>query len=205
MKNLLLIITLFLYCSTSGQEFDLNKYSKYFENELKPWTNSYSDFDLSQFKKSNTSSFDNNYGQSLEKLKSFLSIYKPIITFTKDSSKFIDIYSYELNLEKKGKYFIANPDIDQCIYLCSPKIRYWNRICFIGGSGGIDEVIWLSNDKFILVGGVLDSDGKRKPLIYLGDTINQSIDEFIDMNLSCAQKSKGYYSPKLKRLNIKGM
>lgn len=36
-------------------------------------------------------------------------------------SKFIDIYSYQLNLARNGKYYFANPDIDQAIYLCDPK------------------------------------------------------------------------------------
>ena len=205
MRNLLLIFTLFLNYTVSAQETKLNSYSNYFDKELKMWANSYLNFKLSEFNKSNTYSFDNNYEQDLKYLKPFLSIYKPILTFTKDSTEFIDIYSYQLNLEKKGNYFVANPDIDQCILLCDPRKKYWNRIYFIGGSGWIDEVIWTSNTKFFLLGGELDSNHKRVPLIFLGDTIKEAIEEFTDTNNACVQKTKGYYSPKLKRLKIRGL
>ena len=152
-----------------------------------------------------TLSFDNNHEQDFNYYKPFLSTYKPIVTYSTDSSKFIDIYSYQLNLEKKGDYYYANPDIDQAIYLCDPKRKYWNRIYFGTSSQWIDEVIWLSKTKFILVGITKAVDDKKLPLILIGDISRQTLEKYLDRNPACFQNTKGYESPKLKKINIKGL
>ena len=177
-------------------------FKRYFDNELKRWTSSFTNFKLSEFKIADTISFENSEELDFKTLKSFLSTYKPLITFTKDKNQFIDIYSYQLNLEKKGNSYVANVDIDQAVYLCNLKTRYWGRIFFGGYSRWVDDIVWISNTKFLLVGSEKGDDYKNRPRIYLGDTIKQSFEEFEDGNKACIQ-SKGYESQKLKNLNIK--
>jgi hypothetical protein len=181
------------------------QYKKRFDTELKQWTKSFSHFSLSDFKLADTLHFDNNYAQDLKSLKEFLSVYKPIITYSIDSSKFIDIYCYQLNLEKKGNYYEANPEIDQAILLCDPKAKYWDRIFFGTSSQWIDEVLWLSKTQFILVGITKFENDKRQPLILLGDTNKRSILKYVDTNKQTFQSDRGYSSLKLKRLKIKGL
>jgi len=188
-----------------GQDQNLLQNKKHFDIELKQWTKSFSAFNLSDFKLVDTLHFDNNYAQDLRSLKQFLSIYKPIITYSTDGSKFIDIYSYQLSLEKKGTYYEANPDVDQAILLCDPKAKYWDRIFFGTYSQRIDEVVWLSKTQFILVGITKPEDDKRQPLILLGDTKKQSLLEYVDTNRQTFQNAKGYSSLKLKRIKIKGL
>ena len=108
-----------------------------------------------------------------------------------------------MNLEKKGNVYIANEEIDQAIYLCNLKTKYWDRIFFGGFSRWIDDIIWVSNTKFILVGIEKDEDNKNNPRIYLGDTIKQSFEVFTDTNKACIEKPNGYESQKLKKLKIK--
>ena len=122
-----------------------------------------------------------------------------------DSSKFIDIYSYQLNLEKKGNYYEANPDIDQAILLCDPKAKYWNRIFFGSSSQWIDEVTWISKTKFTLAGITKSEDNKRKPIILLGDTNKQTLIKYLNNRDSTYQKGNGYSSPKLNRIKIAGL
>jgi hypothetical protein len=172
---------------------------------LKQWTKIFSDFGLSDFKLVDTLRFDNNYAQEFKSLKKFLSVYKPIITYSVDSSKFIDIYSYQLNLEKKGSHYETNPDIDQTVLLYDAKAKYWNRIFFGTSSQWIDEVLWVSKTQFILVGITKSEDGKKQPLILLGDTNKQTLIKYIDTNKQTFQSDKGYLSLKLKRIKIKGL
>lgn len=125
---------------TFGQDVNILQQKKYFDQELKLWTITFSNFNLSDFKVEDTLSFDNNFPQDFKTYKKFQSTYSPIITYLPDSSKFIDIYSYQLKLEKKGNYYKANPDIDQAVLLCDPKAKYWNRVFFGTSSQWIDEV-----------------------------------------------------------------
>ena len=205
MKRLLLIIAFSFASAISAQDQKPLLFKKYFDHELKSWTSSFTNFKLSEFKVSDTISFENIEDRDFKTLKSFLSIYKRLITFSKDNNQFIDIYSYQLNLEKKGNSYVANVEIDQAIYLCNLKTRYWGRIFFGGYSRWVDDIVWISNTKFILVGVEKDENEKNTPRIYLGDTFKKSFEIFKDSNKTCIQKSNGYQSQKLKNLNIEGL
>ena len=205
MKYLSILFLLIVGHNSFGQDKNILQQKKHFDQELKLWTNTFNNFNLSDFKLEDTSHFDNNLPQDFNSYKKFLSIYKPIVTYLPDSSKFIDIYSYQLNLEKKGGYYEANADIDQAVLLCDPKAKYWNRIYFGTSSQWIDEVIWISKTKFILVGIIKSEDEKKQPLVLFGDTNKQTLIKYLNTTKSIFQSSKGYSSTKLKRLNIKGL
>ena len=205
MRNISLLFLLFIGHSCFGQDKILLKQDKYFDQELKQWTKSFRNFNITDFKVEDTIHFTNNFQQDFNSYKKFLSIYKSIITYSADSSKFIDIYSYQLNLTKKGNYYEANPDIDQAVLLCNPKIKYWNTIYFGTSSQWIEEVIWISNAKFILVGIIKSEDDKKKPLILIGDSRKQTIMKYLSSNKYCFQSNISYSSKKLKRLSIKGL
>jgi hypothetical protein len=191
--------------SSFGQNNNLLQQKKCFDQELKQWTKSFSNFNLLDFKVEDTLHFENNFKQDFSSYRKFLSIYKPIITYSADSFKFIDIYSYQINLEKKGNYYEANPDIDQAVLLCDPKAKYWDRIYFGTNSQWIDEVIWISKTKFILVGIIKSEDDKKNPLILYGDTNKQTLIKYLSITKNSFQNDKGYSSPKLKKLPIKGL
>ena len=206
MKYLILLLLLTTAGHYSfGQDKTLLQQSKYFDKELKQWTKTFSNFNLSDFKIKDTLRFDNNSKQDFNSYKKFISIYKPIITYFTDSSKFIDIYSYQLNLEKKGNHYEANTEIDQAVLLCNPKRKYWNRIYFGGYSKWTDEVIWITSTKFLLVGIIKSTDNKKNPHILLGDTDKQTLIEFVNTNKSSFQKDKCYTPTKLKKIKIENL
>jgi hypothetical protein len=188
-----------------GQDKTLLQQSKYFDKELKKWTKTFSNFNLSDFKIKDTLRFENNYKQDFNTYKQFISIYKPIITYSSDSSKFIDIYSYQLNLEKNGDHYEANTEVDQAVLLCNPKTKYWNRIYFGGYSRWIDEVLWIAPTKFLLVGIIKSVDDKTNPHILLGDTDKQTLIEYVNTNKTSLQDDKGYMSSKLKKIKIEDL
>ena len=198
------LIQCFAVCSMA-QNQNLNAYKKYFDHELSEWTLSYVNFKLSEFILDETKPFDNNNPQDLNSLKSFYSIYKPILTFSKDSNRFVDIYSYQLNLEKKGNGFLANVDIDQAIYLYDKKAKYWDRIYFSSSSNWIVDVTWVSYTKFILVCSLETEKNERAPRIILGDAANKTLRIYRNTNKTCIQKPGRYRSPKLKKLSIEGL
>lgn len=205
MKYLPIFFFLIVGQSSFGQEENVLQQAKHFDQELRFWTNTFSNFRLSDFKLEDTLHFDNNFPQDFNSYKKFLSTYKRIITYLPDSSKFIDIYSYQLNLEKKENFYEATVEIDQAILLCNPKAKYWNSIYFGTSSQWIDEVVWISKTRFILVGIIKSEDYKKKPLILFGDTNKQILIKYLNINKNTFQSDNGYTSTKLKRININGL
>lgn len=204
MKHLLILFFLIGGLISCKQD-NLIQYKKHFDGELKGWTNTFNNFNLSNFKADTTLHFENSNPQDFNSYKKFLSTYKPIITFLPDSSKFIDIYSVQINLVKEGDHYEASPDIGEPVLLCDPKSKYWNQIYYGSASQWINEVIWLSKTTFILAGIVKSSIDKNEPIILLGDTDKQTLVQYTNTNPKCFQNDHGYYSPKLKKMKIEGL
>jgi len=185
-----------------GQENNLSTYKSHFHGELRPWTKTINDFKLSSFKASDSIAFQNQPYLDIKTLKDFYSIYKPALTFSADNNIFIDIYSYELNLAKKGNRIVySGSEADQAISLCNIKAKTWTQILFCGYSLRIQEVTWLSNTKFILVGSVQNEESKFRPVIYLGDTKKNSFEIFTSDDTTSFQ-NENYDSPKIAKLKI---
>lgn len=196
------ILSLFLLVSLNliNAQDKPNDYLKNFNNELKVWKNTFSNFNLDEFEVEEKTNFKDLYSVNAQ-FKELSQEYKTIGTFSPNKSKFIDIYSY-LNLEKKGKVYDAIIDVDQNIDLYDIKANKKITLLSCGSSKGIDEVFWVTEKKLLLV-GTQYSDVK-KPIIIIVDFENSTVTEYSNTNNSCTQKSK-YSSPKLKLINIKGL
>jgi hypothetical protein len=205
MKKIILATLLFWGNNTFAQNNKLLQHKLYFEKELRAWKQTFSNFNLADFKATDTTNFLNNNDKSLKFYKEFMTIYKPIITFSSDSTKFIDIYSYQLNLEKKGNRFIANTDIDQAIFLFDKNKKYWKSIYFMGTTNGwIEDIVWISKTEFLLVGIEKNDVEKKLPKIILGNTEKQRLYYFNSSKNNMIQLVK-YKSSSLKKMKIIGI
>jgi len=102
-KDKVVIVTfLFVGLLSCRNETNLLPFKKHFDQELKLWTNTFSHFNLADFKMDTILHFEKGSSQDFNEYNKFMSTYKPIITFSPDGSKFIDIYSVQLNLQKEG-------------------------------------------------------------------------------------------------------
>lgn len=204
MKKLLILLLIILPLQKSfSQSKYLTAYKPYFDSLLKDWSNSYSHFQLSSFQISDTLDFENIPFGNINNLKEFYDLYKPALAFSPDSSKFIDLYGYRLNLGREGNKLIANEEVDGAVSLCNLKTKSWIRIYFLGVSSGIDEAEWISNRKFILVGySNYDEDGKFRPMILIGDTNKEKLFLYEDLDKSTIAKKSGYTPSGIKKLNF---
>jgi hypothetical protein len=135
---------------------------------------------------------------------SFLLIYRPILTFSPDSGQFLDIYSGALGLEKRGGYYMANPDDDEPIFLYNGRSRSSNRI-FCGALGEfIEEVCWISPTEFLMVGIERNAKDERQPLVLVGDEGRQMLYKYVSRDTGCIQV-RWYQSDKLKKMDIRGL
>jgi len=202
MKRLFIIAFLILSSQISFSQTDSStNYKSYFEKQLKAWTRSYNNFQLSDFHLTDSSKFENTPFGDIKDLKEFYRKYKPALSFSPDSNQFIDLYSYQLNLEWKGKKLVASTEVDQAISLCNLKTKKWMRIFFRGASSAIEDAIWISNTKFILV-GYEHYDDKFRPVIFIGNTLKQMLYVYKTPDENCFGKKDGYTSQKLKALKF---
>ena len=197
-----IIISFLFFCGTNSfcQIADLTAYKNYFDNDLKDWTKSFKDFKLSRFILTDTTNFENLPFRDTTNLKEFYKLYKPALSFSSNKTQFLDIYSYWLNLEKKGNKVISNAEVDQLVSLCDLKNNSWTRIFFCGLSTRIDEALWLTNTKFVLAGTLLDENNIFHPKVLIGDTDKQIL--LVYLNDESVALKTGYTSPKSKKLNI---
>lgn len=201
MKHPLLLLFLIALVSCK-QENDLLQYKKQFDQELKPWTNSFCHFNLANFKKGKTLPFEKGSPQDFASYKEFISTYKPILNFQHDSSKFIDLYTAQLNLVKVGDLYEANADDGGAVLLCDPETKFWDRICYSSPGEWFEEAIWVSKTKFILVGITKPSGETMEPYILVGDTEKRTLDQYLSTNSKCFQHDPYYSSPKMKRIHM---
>lgn len=206
MKHPLLVLCIIFLCySGTAQNNELLPYQSYFNDQLKPWATGFSNFKLSNFKRANTLVFENNYPKDINTYNDFLSIYRPFIVYSPSKAKFIDIYSYQLNIEKKGDNYYANPQTDQAIFLYDEGVKYWNRIYFGSSSEWIDEAIWLTDTTLLLAGISKSENNKKIPIVFLGNTNRQTLIKYTSSANNSFQQNKTYLSPRLKKLKVKNL
>jgi hypothetical protein len=170
------------------------------EGEFNKWAQSFSNFHIDSFHFSQKGDFEQIDYETPSDINTFYSLYKPSLSYSPDSSWFIDLYSAGISLEKKGKKIIAIGDVDQAITLCNLKTKDWKRIAFFGPSAGIEEAAWLSTSQFVLAGMMHNDEGKSTPILMFGNVNDKSFHWF---EASILRKdSINYESTRLKKLKI---
>jgi len=92
--------------------------------------------------------------------------FYPYFIYNSDSTKAIDLYSYNIMLKESGGKTIGEPggpDTEIAIVDFRNKTR--QRIFFSGPSFPVYDGAWLSNDVVVLAGGETIADGTMKPMI----------------------------------------
>lgn len=147
-------------------------------SELGGWTKSFTNFQLDSFHKIQATDFEQIDYSAENNEPDFFKLYKASLSYSPDSSQFIDLYSAGISLEKKGKKIIAIGDVDMAVTLCNLKNKQWKRIASFGPSAGVEEAVWASGTKFILAGTMQGDNGEVMPFILVGDTDTQKFQWF---------------------------
>jgi WD40 repeat protein len=171
-----------------------------FEKELTAWAASFKNFNADSFKLSQNSEFPEiDFGQE-DDMKRFYRLFGPSLSFSPDSSYFIDLYSAGLMLEEKGKKIIASADVDNAVTLYNLETKAWKRIVSFGPSAWIEEVVWTSPTNFILAGIMSNDEGEQQAFIMQGDVSNKSF-RWFDSKAIRSQSVK-YEASGMKKLKI---
>lgn len=91
----------------------LTSVRSFIEKDLGAWARSFKKFNIDSFHMYQTSKFEDlDYGESETDMKQFYDLYNASLIYSSDSSHFIDLFSTDIFLEKKGK--------DHCQCRCRP-------------------------------------------------------------------------------------
>ena len=108
----------------------------------------------------------------------YFSDYRDKIYYSPNGSYAVDLYSYNLILNKKGAIIHAELDADIQIYLIDISHHQRRPVFFLGPSSSIDDGCWLSDSTVVLVGWERCFDcpeeayrpNVRKVDVFTGDT-----------------------------------
>lgn len=149
--------------------------SIFFEKNLAKWAKSFKNFNADSFHFIQQTKIPWGDAGPPEDSRHFFEMYKGTLVYSPDSNQFIDLYSSNIWLEKRGKKIVAIADADQTVVLSDLKTKEWRTLAFFGPSAGIEEAVWTSSSNFILVGSMSTEDSEWQPIILMGDLTNKTM------------------------------
>ena len=116
----------------------------------------------SSFKMVNTWREDSAMITAFHADKAFYDKYGPLLKYSPDSSKYIDLDSYNIDIVRnsEGKRVIQELGPDFEIAMVDVKDETRQRLMFLGPGGQIHEAGWLDNENIIMAGMNETPDGK---------------------------------------------
>lgn len=154
------------------------------------------DFDWSKFKMSMTWKEDTLVQRSYKPDKKFYAAYGPFLKWSPDSSEFIDLDSYNIDIkrDKNGKLVGHEIGPDTEVSLVNPKTGQRTRLLFLGPGSSVEDGLWLDNNNLVLMGvqDYGDSLGKTAA-VWKYNIPTQTFTLYEMHNSATAQRLMGYW------------
>lgn len=112
------------------------------------------EFDWSEFKLVNVWREDSMVIHTFNPKAGYFEAYGKFLKYSPDSTKFIDLDSYNIDIEKdkQGRWVGRGLGPDTEISMIDLESKQKKRMVFVGPSGSIEEGAWLDNETLVLVG-----------------------------------------------------
>lgn len=181
----------------------LKSYLSTFNGPLKNWAQTFTNFNISDFKPiAPAHQFENSSAIKAKSTVTYYPSYKTALSISPNSAYALNIYSYLLLEKQHGKFTTTGSDVEQSILLGNLAKRKWQKIAYYSYAQRAQEVQWINSDTFILAAARLDGTGKNRPVIIIGHIKAKSFTNYETTDPACYQKPIGYESPKLTALHI---
>jgi hypothetical protein len=111
-------------------------------------------FDWTKFKKTLEWKEDTLIRHVYKPDKKFYAAYGPLLKWSPDSTVFIDLDSYNIDIrkDKSGKLRGAEMGPDSEVSLVDPKKGQKTRLLFMGPGSSVEDGLWLDNNNLVLMG-----------------------------------------------------
>lgn len=190
-------ILLLLACSTNSKQkkekpFDLNTLVKINPHWVGFYQNRINDFHSSKFEITKSWTTDSWEAGNIKSDTDpdFDQIYKPFLIDSKDRIQYIDLDSYQkqLEMDENGKIVFVGSEPDQEVNWVNRETNEIKRISFVGSAAKIEDASWLDEERVILFGKtgntvfleLIDLSLKKHTLFQYPDTIYKS-DDYLKM------------------------
>jgi hypothetical protein len=129
------------------QFFDRSEFSNYARSHIPQ-------FDWSKFRLVNVWKEDTMLIQPFRPDKNYYKVYGDFLKYSPDSTKFIDLDSYNLAIStnKSGKRIAEDMGPDTEVSLVNLEDSTKTRLVFLGPGASIEDGSWLDNENIVLVG-----------------------------------------------------
>jgi hypothetical protein len=127
-------------------------------------------------------------------------LYKPLLVYNGDSSRFIDAYSYWLILDRDdtGQITARNGEPDVEVAVIDVKTKKRKRIFFCGSTCMIQKAFWLSNDMIAIAGMVSENaDEQYKPVVWFVNTTSGSTTQYDYQKTVSSEDATAYFKKEL--------
>lgn len=111
-------------------------------------------FDWSKFKYKSSYEQDSMFTQTWQPNKTYYASYGSFLKYSPDSTRFIDLDSYNIDIRKDGSGKLVGtaggPDTE--VNLINPKTGKSQRLLFMGPGGSVEDAFWTNNNELVIVG-----------------------------------------------------
>lgn len=153
-------------------------------------------FDWSKFKMSMTWKEDTLVQRIYKPDKKFYAAYGPYLKWSPDSSVFIDLDSYNIDIKRDKKGRLTGNEIgpDTEVSLVNPKTGQKTRLLFLGPGSSVEDGLWLNKNDLVLMGiqDYGDSLGKTAA-VWKFNVPTQTFTLYELHNSAMAQQLMGYW------------
>lgn len=181
------------------QQFSMSGFSDYARKQA-------AGFDWSRFRMTGTWQEDSPLVSRFQPEKGFYTDYGPFLKYSPDSTRFIDLDSYNIDIKKDSKgQFIGHeigPDVEVSLVDVSAGTR--TRLLFMGPGGSIEDGMWLDNHTLVLMGVQENEKEEKKATLWRYHMPTQTYYLYELPDTAAARPLVGYWrKERLKQVEIK--
>lgn len=127
-----------------------------------------SGFDWTQFRMTSTWVDDSLLTASFSPDKTFYADYGKLIKYSPDSSMFVDLDSYNMDITRDSKGRLVGTELgpDSEVSLVNLKNKQKKRLVFLGPGGSIEDALWLDKENLVLMGVQEHNDSSKVAAVW---------------------------------------
>jgi hypothetical protein len=152
------------------------------------------EFDWSRFRMTNTWSDDSLITSPFHPDKTYYAAYGRFLKYSPDSSRFIDLDSYNIDIKKDKTGHWTGHEIgpDTEVSLINKKTGKKTRLIFFGPGNSIEDGLWLDNDNLVLM-GIKEHDSTKTAAVWRFNVPTNTFYLYELHDAGAAKKIMGYY------------
>lgn len=183
------------FATETIDSFNTTGFSTYAKQHVK-------EFDWTKFRMTNSWTDDWQKTVSFHPDKNYYELYGRFLKYSPDSTYFLDLDSYNIDItkDKKGRLIGHEIGPDTEVDLINPKTGQKTRLLFFGPGNSIEDGLWLDNNTLVLM-GVQQNDSTKTAAVWRYNVPTKTFYLYELHDAAAAQKLMGYW----KRERLKGV